>query len=126
MTLTKITKLIAILGGLFSASIPLIAADYSNLYMVPLALAFAGLTASPFILIYYRASSCSHALTALLMFLTCIFVSASSVYIYWTTFIDNSNPDAQDGIILLLFPIYQLVVIGVVLLVTGFLSKVLK
>ena len=41
-----------------------------------------------------------------------IFTTLAYGYIFWTVFFFNDNPDAQDGIVLVIFPVYLLVIDG--------------
>jgi len=61
--------------------------------------------------------ACSHAMfeskkAQIILLLASVFTTAAYAYIFWTVFFFNDNPDAQDGIVLVVFPIFILLING--------------
>lgn len=130
MTVTTMSRIVAILGGLVSLAVFLTAADLTAplesdyrtifpsalaafamkiLMLVMLAL-FPLWIVCPFILIYRRSSAFAGFPIASSLFLTAgLLAGASSAYCYWMIFVVAANPDPQDGLIYIFLPLYQLI-----------------
>ncbi|MGI9352711.1 MAG: hypothetical protein ACR2O3_14195 [Rhizobiaceae bacterium] len=48
----------------------------------------------------------------IVLLMASILTTLAYAYIFWTVFFFNDNPDAQDGIVLVIFPVYLLVIDG--------------
>lgn len=124
MSLTTLTRAVAMFGGLFSLAMVLYAADLTSVLLVLLMFVFGAWAVAPFCLAYFRASSFSNfRIASILLLLATVAAAAFSVYVYWTTFVDNSNPDAQDGLVLVVVPLYQIIGMGVALAAATVASK---
>ena len=124
MNVTAITKTIAIAGGLFSLAIVLIEGDHSSLLMIALGLAFGAWVIAPFALIYRRAPTFADSIAAgAIVLLAIIIATALSLFAYGTTFIDNPTPDAQDGLLFVFVPLYQLIGASLALFVASWVAR---
>ena len=103
----------------------LYAGDYSQTALILLGVIFTAWTAGPFALPYLRAGELDDvpAASAVLFLAT---LAAFAAYVYWFTFIDNATPDAQDGIIMVVFPFYILVGLGVAVLIAEGIAKFMR
>lgn len=127
MTVANITKAIAVLGGLFSSAMTFYAGELSDLYLVFLAALLGVWAALPFGLVYNRANTIAHSsMVGAIWFAVSVVLAASSFFAYWFTFINNATPDAQDGLVFLIIPFYQLLVVGVVFVAVRWLSRLLN
>lgn len=123
----RLIRAAAVLGGLFSVAMVLIVGDHSSLLMIGLALIFCAWAAAPFWFAYARAPHVASSQSAsILLLVATIAAVALSVFAYWMTFIDNPKPDAQDGLVLLFVPLYQIGGLGIVVMLANWLSKILK
>ena len=114
MLLGRITMYLAAAAALASVVAVFVVGDMSSIFLFILGLIFAVWSAAPFVFVYFVARSLqSSALSTAIMLIGLIIMVASSVYIFWTVFFFNENPDAQDGIVLVFLPIYQAMVAGV-------------
>jgi len=127
MTLTGSIKTIAIIGALFSLGVVLFKGDHSSLFMIALGLVFGVWVVAPFALAYVRSPLFSeNRIASILMLIGVVAATALSLFAYWMTFIDNPTPDAQDGLIFLFVPLYQLIGLGLVIWAAGWVSKFVK
>ncbi len=127
MNIALLTRVTAALGGMFSLAMVLYAGDQSSLFLIGLGLIFGAWAIAPFMLAYFRAPSFSHStLLSVVLLVATVAAGGFSVFAYWTTFVDNPSPDAQDGLILLFVPLYQIIGMSAVLLAAGWISKFLK
>ena len=124
MHLTNATKLTAILGGLLSLAIVVIKGDHSSLLMIMLGLLFSAWVVAPFALAYRRAGPFADSFTAsAVILIATLAITAFSSFAYWMTFVNNPAPDAQDGLVFLFVPLYQLIGISLVLWGMGWISR---
>jgi len=124
MTLTSAIRSIALLGGLFSLAIVAYYGDHSSLLMIMLGLVFGAWVIAPFVLAFKRADKFADSFTANAVLLVAIIAAAAlSLFAYWMTFIDNPAPDAQDGLVFLFVPLYQLIGMSLVFWGMGWISK---
>ncbi|CAN1722071.1 membrane protein of unknown function [Hyphomicrobium sp. 1Nfss2.1] len=111
--LSVATRVIAVAGALFGAFMVLRQGDKSSIALVIIGVWFASLAAAPFVLPWRLAPTLSdHTLAGSVLLAATIAAASFSVAVYWNTFIDNANPDAQDGLVFLFVPIYQLIGLG--------------
>lgn len=114
----------ALLGGLYSFAIALITGDTSNPTLLLLVPAFGAWAALPFALLYWRASSLAgRPVGSIIILIVSLIAAGLSFFVYWTTFVDNPKPDAQDGLVLLIIPLYQLAGVSILSLIAGWISK---
>lgn len=111
--LSVATRVIAVAGALFGAFMVLRQGDKSTIALVIIGFWFATLAAAPFILPWRLAPSLDdHKLAGFVLLAGTVAAASFSVAVYWKTFVDNANPDAQDGLVFLFVPIYQLIGLG--------------
>lgn len=124
MNMVRIIKAVAVVGGLFNLSTLGLQGDYSSLFLVGLGLIFSILVISPYIVAFNQAHYYAKSRPAGLMFLGAIMVAITfSVWAYTVTFVTNTTTDAQDGIVLAVSPVFQLIGIGVAILIADFIAS---
>jgi hypothetical protein len=122
--LPQLTHIIAALGGLFSLAMVIYAGDHSNAGLIVLLVIFGLWAVTPFIISYWRTPIyASHPISMALWLAATVAAVAFLFYAYWFTFIDNSSPDAQDGLVLLIVPLYQTIGLVLIGIVAGWLRK---
>ncbi|MFN3625164.1 MAG: hypothetical protein ACK4TP_14010 [Hyphomicrobium sp.] len=119
-----ITRSVAVLGGLIGACVVLGEGDTSNVLLVIVGMMFAGWAMAPFALAWVAAAKVKTILAAQLIVLAAAVAAVGlSVAVYWPTFVDNAKPDAQDGLVLLFVPIYQLAGIALAVVAANFVAR---
>lgn len=118
-----ITRSVAVLGGLIGACVVLGEGDTSNVLLVIVGMMFAGWAMAPFALAWVAAAKVKTILAAQLIVLAAAVAAGLSVAVYWPTFVDNAKPDAQDGLVLLFVPIYQLAGIALAVVAANFVAR---
>ena len=150
MTITRVSRAMAILGGLVSLAFMVTTADYdgvlrtvfaadqnwvmapedraveifAKVITLPGLLFFHVWVVLPFILSYVRAPRLTGFPAASSLFLAGLLLAlGSSLYVYWKIFVIAANPDAQDGLVFLFLPLYQLLGLGVLDLTCGLIKR---
>ena len=124
MSVVNITKAIAVLGGLFSSAMTFYASEMPDLSAITLTVLFGIWVALPFGLVFNRARSAGQNSIASGMWLAAGGILAvTSFSAYWFTIVNNPTPDAQDGLVFLIIPVYQLLLVGLVFLITAWVSR---
>lgn len=128
MTALLLTRIVSALGGLFSIFVVLFSGDFSKLALVALGLIFVLWAALPFGILFNQAhlfakSASASLWSAGVLLLAALAITASAFAIYWQPFISRSQTDAQDGIVLVILPLYQLVFVGVMVGVAHLLAR---
>lgn len=127
MSLTNISKAIALMGGLYSLGVVLIKGDHSSLFLIFLGLIFGAWVVAPFALAWWRAPRFEESIAAgTVLLIATSAATAFSLWAYWVTFIDNPTPDAQDGLIFLFVPLYQLLGMAFGLWTAGWVARLAK
>jgi hypothetical protein len=119
-----VIRSVAALGGLLGAYVVLTEGDTSNPLLVIIGMMFAGWAMAPFALAWVAAVKVTSSRLAQLIILAAVVAAVGlSVAVYWPTFVDNAKPDAQDGLVLLFVPVYQLAGIALAVMAANFVAR---
>jgi hypothetical protein len=126
MTISRLTQLLALIGGAYSLAVALWMADYSSLGALPGLAMLLFIVAAPFALGYHDAANrAGPAWARMVVLLAVAGATAFSLFVY-TWFVWRSEFDAQDGLLFLFVPLYQLVLVGGAKLLIGLVRRVVS
>jgi hypothetical protein len=126
MTANQITRVISLIGILAALAAIAYGADIDSAALILVATLFAGLNALPFILTCLLTfKSFFHGWAAWAFAAVTLALLGLSMLAYWQLYFDAVS-DPQDPIILAVLPIYQLVALGIAVIIIRFVQRYLE
>lgn len=102
-------RTLAIFAAALSLGVMAYAGDFSSIGLIALAAGFSAWLCTPYAIAWHAAGKLESDLIAcVILALALVPTAGSGLYAYYITFINNTKPDAQDGLVFLILPLYQL------------------
>jgi len=122
--LTRATRTLSALAATASLGVMAYAGDFSSPGLIALAAGFSAWLCAPYAIAWFAAGKLqSDQLASGILALGLIIAAGFGLYAYTITFINNSNPDAQDGLVLVVIPLYQLVAMLLILAIASMVKR---
>ena len=126
MKANHLTRAISFLGIIAALAAVIHGADINSGALIPIAALFAGLNALPFILTFLLTYKSFFRGWAAWAFMTVtLALLGLSLLAYWQLYFDAVS-DPQDPIILAVLPVYQLVALGIAVVIIRFSQEYLE
>ena len=119
---TRATRIIAAFAAAASLGVMAYGGDFSSPGLIAIAAGFSVWLCAPYAIAWLTAGKLQNDQIASGILAFGVFALAVlGLYAYYITFINNASPDAQDGLVFVVIPLYQL---GAMLIIWAFASLV--
>ena len=121
---SRLTRTVAMISAAASLGVMAYAGDFSSPVLLAVAAGFAAWVCAPYAFAWFAAGKLQNDQVASgLLALGLLAIAGLGLYGYYITFINNPAPDAQDGLVLVVIPLYQLGAILLVWVIASFVKR---